>query len=217
MPVPAKLKTMAQHIVNFTEPQKVRAEIIWRDHAPLLAQQSPKEGKKEGVMSVHRVVISRNVSRNNLPTSLQWTDFEHPPRALGPYWFLYVGGFATLLIIFGIISHSYLFIAFVVIAFITLGIYLKTPPRELTYILAQDGIYAGGKRYEYGALKSFWVFDSLNPPELSLETKAFLTPFVRLPLGGTNPQDVRAALGHSLPEKQHEDTLIDQLARIIGF
>ncbi|MBI2053042.1 MAG: hypothetical protein HYT34_02235, partial [Candidatus Ryanbacteria bacterium] len=67
-------------------------------------------------------------------------------------------------------------------------------------------------------LKSFWVFYTPGGvKELSLKLEKALAPYLRIPLGDANPNEVRTFLLNYLPEKKQEDSLIDALMRYLQF
>ncbi len=152
-----------------------------------------------------------------MPEILHWSALEHEDRERGPYWFLGPGAAALTLVIFGVFAQSYFFIVFVVLAYILILVSAHRPPRKLEFQIGPDGIRAGATRYPYAELKSFWIFDTPERHELSLETSALLTPFLHIPLGDTDPDLVGRTVTRFLPEEEHRDFISDQIARKFGF
>lgn len=149
---------------------------------------------------------------------VQWYADEYRMAEYGQYWFIKIGAIAVALIILGIFTRSYFFIAFVALAFIVIVMYAKRPPRAILFFIEKGGVRAGGKLYAFDDLKSFWISDNENGErELSLETTHMLQPFVRLPLGSADTEEVRQTLLRVIPEKEHEELFTDQIARKIGF
>lgn len=148
---------------------------------------------------------------------LEWTAYEYAYREHGPAWFLTAGGAATLLIVIGILAKSYFFIAFVALAFVVIMLYAKRKPQKISFVLTKEGVKAGRKFYNFSDLKSFWIFEKSGAKELSLETSKTLAPFVRLPLGDTDPKKIRKILNGSLPEKEHKELVSDQIAKNLGL
>ena len=144
-----------------------------------------------------------------------WTAQEYIPQEHGPYWFLTVGGVATLLIILGIVTKSYFFIAFVALAFLVIVLYAKRTPAEIYFSVLSKGVWAGKKFYEFSEFKSFWVFEKGGGEELSLEAVKGLIPFVRLPLGEAGANKIRAVLNNFLPEAEHKELFSDHVLRIL--
>lgn len=156
--------------------------------------------------------------QSNTTTDLEWSSYEHEYRARGPYWFLYVLIPATAGIVFGIFTHSYLFITFLVVAFALLSYYMKRPPRMVKYVIDTKGVWIEKKLIEYRKLKSFWIFThSFMAPELLLETENPINPLLHIRLENVSTDTVKSIIAHYLPEKEQKDTASDQIARIIGF
>lgn len=149
--------------------------------------------------------------------SVEWKAYEYENRIGTKYGIWAIEGIALLLVLYGIVARSYLFMAFVVIAFTLLYFFAKRTPRLMTYSVTPQGVCAGGKRVDYSNLQSFWIFEELHISEVSLETKNKFQRFMALPLGDINPDTLREVLKRYLPEKQQEGTVTDQIARILGF
>lgn len=144
-----------------------------------------------------------------------WIASEYIPKEHGPYWFLATGGVATLFVILGIVTKSYFFIAFAVLAFLVIVLYARRTPGEIYFSVLPKGVWAGKKFYEFSKFKSFWVFERDSERELSLETIKGLTPFVRLPLGEVGANKIKAVLAGFLSEAEHRELFSDQLLKIL--
>ena len=149
--------------------------------------------------------------KENAPLA-EWSSYDYQERERGPYWFLFPGGIATLLVIIGILAQSYFFIAFVILAFLVFLMYARRPPRLFNFSINKDGVRVGNINYPFSNLKSFWIFDRPDLKELSLQTDKFLMPFLRIPLAGQNPEKIRAILKDFLPEQEHQEFISDKIA-----
>jgi len=131
----------------------------------------------------------------------------------------------TLLFALALFVQNYFFAAFIVIAFAALVLFHNQPPKKISFSIGAEGVRAGKTLYQFSRIKSFCIFDSRRNvgvdrpehPELSLETSQTLSPYVRLPLGDTDQQQIRNFLLRTLPEQQHQQFLMDEIMRIIGF
>ncbi len=81
------------------------------------------------------------------------------------------------------------------------------------------GIKTNDFLHRYGELKSFWIeYDpTLGIKELSLQTKKWYLPYVKIPIDEQNPVQLRLILLEFLPEVEHKDTLVEILARKLGL
>lgn len=148
---------------------------------------------------------------------LEWSALEYEKRELGVGRLLLAGSIALTLVLLGIITQNYFFIAFMVLAFFTLIMYLKKEPRELEIAITPNGVYIGKRGYEFSKLKSFWIFNRPELRELSLETNITFSPFVRVPLENTDVEKLRTVLSKFLPEEEHKEFISDQIARRLGL
>ncbi|MEK7082365.1 MAG: hypothetical protein AAB915_01655 [Patescibacteria group bacterium] len=148
---------------------------------------------------------------------ISWSALEHEERERGPYWFLGPGVIALALVIFGIFARSWFFVAFVGLAYSVLLAYARRAPREIEFRVSSDGVYAGTAFHPYSELKSFWIFETPDYKELSIETTKLLTPYLRLPLGDADPDRVGRAIAQFLPEEEHKEFISDHIARSLGF
>lgn len=86
------------------------------------------------------------------------------------------------------------------------------------YEIHPHGILAGDNFYHYHDLDSFWIY--YHPEgyhELSLCTGKLINYYVKIPLRGQDPFEVRDALVLHLPEERHEEGLEDWLRRKLGL
>ena len=148
---------------------------------------------------------------------LLWTAAERKEIERHPYWFFLPSTAALILILIGIVTRNYFFIAFVVLAFIVAMTYLIRKPRMLSVAITGEGIRAGSRTHTFANLRSFWVDERRSPPELSIETDRHLTPFIAIPIADTDPEAIRRTLRNHLPERKHAELLTDTIARGLGF
>ena len=151
------------------------------------------------------------------PDTIEWGAMEYQAREHGPYWFIGAGAIATALVILGILTRSWFFVAFIGLAYLTLVMYAKRLPREVRFKITADGVEAGVKFFRFPDLKSFWILDTPEGKELSLETEQTLSPYVRLPLGKTNSEAIRRRLKGVVPEKEHREFITERLTRSLGL
>jgi len=100
----------------------------------------------------------------------------------------------------------------------TIALYGARPPRIISFSLSVEGVRIENRVYPYESLKSFWIF--YHPPqikELSVESQKMIVPQIKIPLGDTNPAEIRAYLQQFIPERQQEESLIDTAMRFLKF
>ena len=144
---------------------------------------------------------------------LAWRAPEYEPKERSRAWFVFWGGVALLLVIFGVFAKSYFFMVFVMLAFLVLVAYEKKTPTEVSFSISGDGVSVGSTLYRFSDLKSFWVFEHEAIKELSLETKKTLSPYVRLPLKNMDHERIKNFLKKFLSEEEHQEFVTDKIAR----
>lgn len=148
---------------------------------------------------------------------IAWSALEYEEQERHPYWFLIPGAAALILILIGILIQSYFFVAFVTLAFIVVVMYGNRSPRHMEFSVTKEGVFVGNTLHPFSYIKSFWIFDAMEPTELSLEVDRITMPYLRLPLGELHPNKIRAVLSDFLPEDKHKEFVSDQIARSFGF
>ena len=116
------------------------------------------------------------------------------------------------------LRHDTLTAIFLLLASLVLILYSNKRPEISKVIVNQNGIAIGDRLYYYKELKSFWIH--YNPgeiKELSLESRKWYMLYVKVLIEKENPLIIRSFLINFLPEKEHENSLIDIISRKIGL
>ncbi len=181
-----------------TEPPKEKPE-------PVLPQPKPVEKEPE-------------------PTSLKpsssvisWSTVMSPlPKKKIAWWTLGVlSAIGVLMLMF---RHDIFFSIMLFLAGFVIVLRAYSKPRRNNISVTPTSIIIDEERYPFHEMKSFWV--RYQPPqikELSVEFKKSLRPYLNIPLEGTDPLEIRSVMVQYIPEKEHEETLFDQIIRMIGF
>jgi hypothetical protein len=92
-------------------------------------------------------------------------------------------------------------------------------PEVIDFKISPLGIKVGERLYEFHEIKSFWVEynPALGIKELSLQLKKWYHTFVKIPIYGQNPIQLRSFLLKFLPELEHKDSLADAVSRKLGL
>jgi len=101
---------------------------------------------------------------------------------------------------------------------VVLYIYALKKPRKIKFSISGRGIQVDQSLYGFDGLKSFWIF--YEPPEikeLSIRSKKKFIPYVKIPLGNQNPAEIRKFLLKFLPERKHQESIAETLAKKIRF
>jgi len=107
---------------------------------------------------------------------------------------------------------------FLILASLVLLLYGKQKPTISKIVVDQSGILVGDIMYYYKDLKSFWIdYNPGGPKELSLESAKWYMPYIKVLLNDQNPVEVRSLIVNFLPEKEHENSLVDHIGRRLGL
>lgn len=144
---------------------------------------------------------------------IEWQapEFEEKSRSKNWYWIAGIAGLTIIImsIIFKNYLGAFVFLFYGLIYFFN----IKRKPRIFNFIISSAGINIGQKLYKFGELKSFWIFDQPERKELSVESKHFFTPYIKIPLADQDSSEIRNFLINFLPETEQEETIMEILER----
>ena len=149
---------------------------------------------------------------------LEWSAPEFAPNADRGTLLLAAGALLVIGGIVAVILGNYLFAVFLWVAGGLVASYAFRKPLEIRSAVTSRGLVVSNRLYEFENLDSFWIF--YDPPlfrELSLHSKKMFMPFVRVPLGELDPLRLRGVLLRFLKEEKQEESLIDIIAKRLGF
>ena len=158
--------------------------------------------------------LDRRPAFQNSP--VEWSAYDNTVPA-GPRKIFWTGTAAVLLAIFGILTRSYFFAAFILISFAAVLVYFKRSPKEFSFAITKEGVRVGSRMWLFSEIKSFWIFENDDGNELSLEIVKTAQPYLRIPLGELAPDSIRGMLSGFLPEEEHKILATDQIAKKLGL
>jgi len=178
---------------------------------------------KEVVSSVKTQAIKTSISpavtlQKQSPPQISW---EAPSFYFNPqkrYLSLLIialsaGGVAML-----IFKKDALTAIFLLLSSLVLILYSNKRPEISKITLNQNGINIGEETHYYKDLRSFWIHYSPGmDKELSLESKKWYIPYIKVSIADRNPLIIRSLLINFLPEKEHENSLVDIISKRIGL
>lgn len=149
-------------------------------------------------------------------SNICWSTHLSPPHRRDQILYITIG----LIIVAGLIAyftHDFLFTAVLVLSAIVLNLNATRPHRQSEITIHATGVSIDEQRHHYADMKSFWIDYQPNLKELSIELKKGYAPRIKIPLEDTNPLEIRQAMVSYVPEKEHEQSLLDQIIRLIGI
>lgn len=150
-----------------------------------------------------------------LPILMSWKTPEFIYYEKTSQWYVIMGFIGIVLTLYAIFTKNLVMAITFGLIFIVIFIYAEKKPPILQYSLTPKGIKIQDRIYYFNYLESFWIF--YNPLEtkfISIKSKKTFMPFIRIPLGKTNPLEVRKILLKYLPEEEQQESVIDIIARI---
>lgn len=148
----------------------------------------------------------------------EWKAPEFDKKEKTKSWFIIPAIITIILGILALFSENFLFLIAIVLAFFVFYIYANKDPRIIKFKLNEKGIEIQDRLYGFDELRSFWVFyDPPEQKEISFRSRKTLIPYIRIPLGDEDPNEIRKFLLKFLSEKRHRETMIDIWMRRIGF
>ena len=117
-----------------------------------------------------------------------------------------------------ILNKDTLTAVFLILSSVVLILYATKKPQIKTIAIDRDGIHMGENSFLYEELKSFWIdYRPGQDKELSLESKKWYLPYVKISLEDRNPIEIRSWLMSFIPEKKHEKSVADLVNKRIGL
>ena len=148
---------------------------------------------------------------------LRWQAYEFHYWPKSKEWYVAIGILAAGFFAVSILTSNFLLGIIIILVFLLLIIYGAKKPRKIDFGILTTGLVIGQRHWKFDELKSFWIFYDADLKEISIENKALLLPRLNLPLNGQDPNVVREILLRFLPEKKHEESLIDMWVRKLRF
>jgi hypothetical protein len=149
-------------------------------------------------------------------TLLEWQapEFSFVERKAG--WYVTGGIILLALVVLLVVWKQWLLLVVVVLLAVVVLQYSLIKPKEITFKITSEGLYAGGKPYKFSDFKSFWI--SPEGKTLNFIRKKRLALSLILPLPENQTDKVRKILTNYLTEEAaREETPIDRLSRILKF
>jgi len=149
-------------------------------------------------------------------TIISWEarQFENVPRHRGWYVVLFLT--LVVLLAYGLFTDNFLLGIIVILVGLLFYLFEKRESQSFKFSITTQGIRAHNSLHEFSSLEDFWIFyEPAGRKELSLKSSKKIMPYVHIPLGPTNPLDIREALLPFIPEVEHEESIVDSLEKFI--
>jgi len=146
---------------------------------------------------------------------ITWTAQEYVHIDKGPWWFI-----VFALIVLGLIAldvlllHAYTLSALVVVMAIAVIVYVRRPPRSLTYALSPvQGLYVGERLYTFDQFKAFGLIQDGENHSIMLIPRKRFSPGVSVYFPEEAGERIVDILGQRLPMENLKLDIVDVIVR----
>jgi len=158
--------------------------------------------------------MSKN--KNLKLVSWQAKKFENFERH--PWWGISLFIILIILLTYSLLTDNFLLSIILILSGIIVYLFEKKDPETYHFAICETGIIAHDRFYEFLDIENFWIFyepGQLGRKELSIKTTRHFMPYIHLPLGNQDPNEVRNSLLTYIPEEIHKETILDFLENIV--
>lgn len=147
----------------------------------------------------------------------QAPEFRYQTKDVSWYWTTI--GIAGILFLIALWQGNLLFGIFIILAEIMLVVWAKEFPKSLQFEIDAHGVHLDRiASYSYDDLEGFHIHEGEDGVgELILKTKKRMHPYITILLLNDDTQPVREFLKNHLGEIDYEESLSENLSRLIGF
>lgn len=146
---------------------------------------------------------------------ISWQALEYHFTEKSQDWYWALGIVAVAIAIASILYDNILFAVLILVGAFALAIYAGRRPEIITVETNKKGVVVNDTLYPFASLESFWVEENDN--KLLLKSKKTLMPLIAIPLGDTNPKNLRSFLLELLTEEEHHEPASQKLMEHLGF
>jgi hypothetical protein len=147
-----------------------------------------------------------------------WKIPEYTQHQRSSQWYMVMIALALILIVYSIFTQNFLFALIIILIVFIIFLREYIVPRDLKFLITEDGIVLGERLYPYREIKSFYfVYDPPAVKKIYFTLKKGINPIFSVPLNDLNPLALRERLLIYLDEdlEQENQTLDDQLETIL--
>lgn len=148
---------------------------------------------------------------------IQWEAYEYNHKEKGSDWFWAVGIMAFSLAAAAIIFNNVIFGIFIILSAFTLCLFAARKPAIINIEINAKGIIVDKRIYLYNALDKFYVSEDNHGNVIILKSKKSVLPYVIVPAGEIDPEEIKDFLLKYLDEEEMSIPLTDTIMEYLGF
>lgn len=142
-------------------------------------------------------------------------EYHHTPKTSD--WFWALGIVAAACIFIAVLLGNVLFGIFIALAAFALALYAARRPKNIRVEINSKGIRVNDTIFPFAHIHGFALFVDGRSPSLVLTMDKLLMPHILIPLGDTEPEDVRSLLAPRLKEEHYEEPLSQKIFEAFGL
>ncbi len=150
---------------------------------------------------------------------IRWEATEYDDVERSALWYMGLGLFATTLALFALWQENFLFAVFVVMAALTITALSREKAPKRIFAINHRGLEVDGiKQFPFNSLAGFSIEEPLKEggwAKLIVYTKTLFHPSLHIAAPQTKLGEIRSVLGGRLKEKPHEDSLMEELLKLL--
>lgn len=160
-------------------------------------------------------LLSQEDTPDNPP--ITWTAEEYVHLDKGPWWFIIFSVVVLGLIALDVlVLHAWTLSALVVVMAVALIIYIRRPPRSLTYALSpKQGLYIGQQLRTFDEFKAFGLIQDGEHHSIMLIPRKRFSPGVSVFFPEEAGERIVDILGQRLPMETLKLDVVDSIVRML--
>jgi len=215
------IQPLSQDVAPVVDPNALQSALADASPAATIPAQQPVEASDpatgQPVDNQDEPLDDTDYEENEAPDQpVTWVAHEYIHQEKGALWFFLFGIVVVALIAVSIfLMHSWSFAALMVVIAVVVIVYSRRPPRELTYVLDDEGLSIDGKSHPFSSFKSFGVIrDGDNYSVMLIPLQRF-QPGITVYFPEEAGEDIVDVLGSRLPMKDLKLDAVDRVVRLL--
>jgi hypothetical protein len=155
---------------------------------------------------------------DNFGIEWQAPEFEYRHKNISWYWLSII--IAVLVIGFAVWQKNFLFAFFILIAEVLIITWGDREPRMAKFKIANRGLTINDQKfYPLSDIESFSSLEDESSEIVTviLKFKSRIKPVLNISVPKDRFEEVRNVIAQTIPETEHEETLLDAMERFLGF
>jgi hypothetical protein len=151
------------------------------------------------------------------PQKISWTatEYEHNHKEPDWFWALWIVAAAGSIAAF--IFGNVLFAFLILLSAFSVAVHANKKPQPILFEINERGVRSGGTLYLYENLEAFCIETESSKKKLLLQSTRLFMPLLVIPLGDTNPENVKELLKTFLKEETLHEPIAQKIFENFGF